>query len=262
MRTVKRAFLILEVLASEARKLSLMEISAKSRLDKATCLRFLGTLEGIGLIQRDERTRLYELSPKVVLFSNAFLKAGRIEERARPYLERLVSETEETAYYTIRNGDFRVTLYLVESPHETKTLVDVGAPVPLNSGCVSRAMLAFLPENEVRRIVYRKPIPRLTPWSITDPEKIRRKLLEVRAKGYSIGIRERAPDTNAVAAPVFNSHGVVASLAIIGPSERLTRKACEKFGPVVRRLSQKLSREMGFQASDENHQGKFRRLAT
>lgn len=247
MRTLKRAFVILETLASAAKKLSLVEIAEKTRMDKATCLRFLSSLEEIGVSRKDERTRLYELGPKALFLGNGFLKTLRIEEKVSRYLERLVLETEETAFYSIRRGDSRVTLYLQESPHETRTLVDLGIPIPLTSGCASRAILAFLRDEEIHSILDREDIAPSTPWSITESGQVLKMITEIRACGYAIGIRERAPTTNAVAAAVFNSEGVVASLVIVGPAERLTKKVCEKFGPIVRDLAQKLSAEMGAQ---------------
>lgn len=262
MRTLKRAFLILETLAGEAKKLSLMKISEKTRMDKATCLRFLSSLEEIGVARKDERTRLYELGPKALFLGNGFLKTLRVEEKVRRYLERLVSETEETAFYSIRTGDSRVTLYLHESSHETRTLVDLGIPIPLTSGCASRAILAFLPEDEIHSILRREAIAPSTAWSITDSSQILKKITEIRARGYAVGIRERDPSTNAVAAPVFNSEGVVASLVIVGPAERLTKKVCEKFGPGVRDLAQKLSEEMGSQAFARPLPGQLEKVAT
>jgi IclR family acetate operon transcriptional repressor len=110
------------------------------------------------------------------------------------------------------------------------------------------AILAFLPQEEIDRILSKARTPRLTPWSIVKPDQIRKKIVEVRARGYAVGIRERTPTTNAVAAPVFDSQGVIATLAIVAPAERLTRKACEQMGPIVRDLALRLSEEMGFQA--------------
>lgn len=261
MRTLKRAFLILETLAGEAKKLSLMEISEKTRMDKATCLRFLSSLKEIGVARKDERTRLYELGPKALFLGNGFLKTLRVEEKVRRYLERLVSETEETAFYSIRRGDSRITLYLQESPHETRTLVDLGIPIPLTSGCASRAILAFLREEEIHLILHKEAIASFTPWSITEPGQVIKKIIEIRARGYAVGIRERASSTNAVATPVFNSDGGIASLAIVGPAERLTKKACERFGPVVRDLAQRLSEEMGFQAFARPLRGSLKKVA-
>jgi DNA-binding IclR family transcriptional regulator len=261
MRTLKRAFVILETLASAGKKLTLMEITEKTRIDKATCLRFLSSLDEIGVVRKDDKTRLYELGLKVLFLGNGFLKTLRIEEKARRYLERLVLETKETAFYSIRRGDSRVTLYLEESPHETRTLVDLGIPIPLTSGCASRAILAFLPQDELHSILRREAIAPFTPWSITDSSQILKKITEIRARGYAIGIRERNPSTNAVAAPVFNSDSVVASLVIVGPAERLTKKVCEKFGPVVKDLAQKLSEEMGSQAFARPLPGQLEKVA-
>jgi DNA-binding IclR family transcriptional regulator len=76
-----------------------------------------------------------------------------------------------------------------------------------------------------------------------------------------VGIREIAQNTNAVAAPVFNGEGVIASIAIVGPTERLTKKACEKFGPVIRDYARKISEEMGFHAADTIGRGGTRKAA-
>jgi IclR family acetate operon transcriptional repressor len=118
--------------------------------------------------------------------------------------------------------------------------------VSLTNGCISRAILAFLPEQEIDRLLHKESIVAVTPWSITDPKQIRKSIAEVRSRGYSVGIREIAQNTNAVAAPVFNGEGVIASIAIVGPTERLTKKACEKFGAVVRDYADKVSEEIGF----------------
>jgi IclR family acetate operon transcriptional repressor len=250
MRTLKRAFLILETLAGEAKKLSLGEISDKTRMDKATCLRFLASLEELGLVSRDPRTRLYEMGPKAIFFSNGFLKTLRVEDRVRPYLERLAAETEETAFYSVKKDGARVPLYVHESRHVTRTQVEIGMAVALTNGCISRAILAFLPEEEIERLLRKKSIVPVTPWSITDPKEIRKRITEVRARGFSVGIREIAQNTNAVAAPVFNGEGVIASIAIVGPTERLTKKSCEKFAPVIRDYARKVSEEMGFHAAE------------
>jgi hypothetical protein len=60
---------------------------------------------------------------------------------------------------------------------------------------------------------------------------------------------------------VFNNEGVAASLVIVGPAERLTKKVCEKFGPVVRDLAQKLSEEMGSQPFARPHTGQLEEVA-
>lgn len=248
MRTIKRAFLILQTLADQGGRTSLTGLCKKTRLDKATCLRFLNSLEDIDMISKDGVAQ-YEIGPKVVHFNNAFLKICRVEEKVKPVLEHLVGKTEETALYSMRSEDSRVSLYLVESPHQTRTLVDVGIPVPLASGCVSRAILSFLPEKEIEGILKRREKDlRLTAWSITGRRLIFEKILQTRAKGYATGIKERAPNTNAVAAPVFNNDGVIGSIAIVGPTERLTRRACERWGPLVKLSAQKLSQGLGSQS--------------
>ena len=122
-----------------------MEITEKTRMDKATCLRFLTSLEDIGVVREDQKTRLYETRPKGMFLGNGFLKTLRIEEKVQtlPGTFRLGDRGNRLLFHSKRRS--RVTLYLQESPHETRTLVELGIPIPLTSGCASRAILAFLP---------------------------------------------------------------------------------------------------------------------
>lgn len=253
MRAVKRAFSILKILADETRNgsLSLTEVSDKARLDSSTCFRFLSSLEEIGVVRKDDTTRGYELGPRLLFYADSLLKNLGLEQRVKPFLQSVVSITKETAFYSVRNGDYRATLYFVESPYETITRVAVGIPQPLTSGCSGRATLAFLSDEETRRILRKYPVDPVTPWTISDPAEIKKKISEARSKGYAISIRERVSGTNAVAAPVFNNNGVIGSIAIVGPAERLTKKACEKYSSVLKEAARELSGEMGVWTSTE-----------
>jgi DNA-binding IclR family transcriptional regulator len=136
------------------------------------------------------------------------------------------------------------------------TRVHVGNLVPLTSGCAGRAILAFLDDEEAKRVFHSQPVQALTPWTITKPSEIQKKIAEVRTKGYAISIREKIPDTNAVAVPVFNGNGVVGSVAIVGPAERLTKKTCERFGPILKETGTRFSQEMGFEPSGKRVLGR------
>ncbi len=247
MRAVQRAFSILKILADETRNgpLSLTEVSDKARLDSSTCFRFLNSLEEIGVVRKDDSTRSYELGPRLLFYADSLLKNLGLEQRVKPFLQSVVSSTKETAFYSVRNGDYRATLYSVESPYETITRVVVGVPRLLTSGCSGWAILAFLKDEETQRILRKYPIEPATPWTLTNPAEIQKKIGEARSKGYATRIRERVSGTHAVAAPVFNNYGVIGSIAIVGPAERLPRKACEKHGPVLKQAARELSAEMG-----------------
>lgn len=247
MRAVQRAFSILKILADETRNgpLSLTEVSDKARLDNSTCFRFLDSLEKIGVVRKDGSTRGYELGPRLLYYADSLTKNLGLEQRVRPFLQRVVAATKETAFYSVRNGDTRAILYCFESPHETLTRVAVGIPQPLTSGCSGWVILAFIADEEVRRILGRLPRQPATPWTLTDAPIIRRKIAEARCKGYAVRIRERVSGTHAVSAPVFNNDGVVGSISIVGPAGRLPRKACEQHGELLKQVARELSAEMG-----------------
>jgi IclR family acetate operon transcriptional repressor len=246
IRAVNRAFLILDVLARKGPTASLTEMSESTHLDVSTCLRFLSSLEEVGVVRKDQKSKTYGLGPKLVYFADRFLRMVNVQDVVKRHLERLVQITEETAFYTIRNGDYRVTLYSIESPHDTIAKVNVGLPMALSAGSSGRAIMSYLREEEIERFLSKDREADLQPKEIIKPTELKKEILKIRAKGYAVRLREPFPTSNSVAAPVFDSNGVIGSIAIIGPAERLTSQLCERFGPTLKEIAQGLSGEMGW----------------
>ena len=245
LRAVKRAFLILEILAKRESSASLTEISEQTQLDVSTCLRFLNSLEEIGVVRKDQKSKTFRLGPKLVYFSDKFLRSVNVQDVVKRHLERLVSITKETAFYTIRNGDYRVTLFSVESPHNTIAKVNVGLPMALSTGSSGRAILSFLPEEEMERYLTKQLSEEFHPRENIKAAEVRKEILKIRTKCYAVRLKEPFPTSNSVAAPVFDSSGVIGSIAIIGPAERLTSQLCESYGRTLKQVADSLSEELG-----------------
>ena len=76
------------------------------------------------------------------------------------------------------------------------------------------------------------------------------KVDEVKARGYSISMRERDLDTGGIAAPVSDDRSVVGSLAIIGPVDRMKRSGIQKLGKQVQRIAAEFTRELSIGRGD------------
>jgi DNA-binding IclR family transcriptional regulator len=105
-------------------------------------------------------------------------------------------------------------------------------------------MLAFLPE-PAREGVLSERLVRLTPNTPTDPYWLREELERVREEGMAYSAGEWQPGSYGLAAPLFDSRGVVGSIGVCGPVRRLETGVVERYGAAVKAVSRQLSWELG-----------------
>jgi DNA-binding IclR family transcriptional regulator len=102
--------------------------------------------------------------------------------------------------------------------------VQIGAQHPLHAGASSKAFLAFLPEDEIDEYLG-KPLPKVTPATITDRRKLRRELVQIRERGWAQSFDERQVGAGSVAAPVLDYRDYpLAVVSVCGPADRMVKE--------------------------------------
>lgn len=172
-------------------------------------------------------------------FSNLELRA-----RALAYLRALHHDTWETVALSALVGRQPVCIDQLVSPQEVKLIVPLSEPFPLHAGASGRAMLAFLPA-DTREAVLRHPLEPLTPRTVVQPAELRALLDTVRSEGVALSRGERQVGGAAIAAPVFDSQGVVGAMSICGPEQRFDDRTVERYLPPLKAAAAQLSRELG-----------------
>ena len=126
------------------------------------------------------------------------------------------------------------------------------AASPSSTSSLGKAILAWLPEAEVTKILHRVGLPRLTDRTIADPEALFADLALTRRRGWAVDDEEKAEGMRCVGAPVFNEHGeVIGALSVSGPTVRMTHERLGEIGPLVKRAAAELTdRVGGVQVSD------------
>jgi DNA-binding IclR family transcriptional regulator len=227
--------------------LRLTDISQRVGLHKSTAHRLLSVLKKKGLISADPTSQLYSLGPGVVELAWVVLRQQDLRTVCLPYLEQLQRATNETASLYTRMGDKRICVEECESGQAIKYSHTVGLTAPLHVGAPGKALLAFLPEEELTPLLAELPLTAITPYTITDCEQLKAELAVTRKRGYAVSSGERSPGAAAVAAPIRDGSGqTIAAIGVLGPSQRLTRKVLRELGPQVMQAAQKISAEFGY----------------
>lgn len=188
---------ILEVLA-DGRRRSLGELVTETGQARATCHRLAHALQAHGLTHLgvDER---WELGDRLGELAGTVCGPGLVAAAAGA-LHRLVEETGESAQLYVVRGGQRICAAAVESPQSLRTIVSVGAVLPLDRGSAGQVLSGR-------------------------PAAVRR--------GWAESVEEREKGVASVSAPVRRNGSVVAAVSVSGPVERTSRQPGRRYAVAV-----------------------------
>jgi IclR family KDG regulon transcriptional repressor len=228
VRAVERALDIL-LCFTDSSDLSLTEIASRVSLHKSTVHRLLASLEGKGFILRDFATDKYRLGFRIWELSANMAHSDDPAIILLPEMERLRDQLDETISLYVSDGLERVRIQAVESNQAIRRVAAIGARLPLYVGASSKILVAFAGPQVQEALMKAKHMP-----AGLERSSFLKQLAAVREQGYATSVEERELGAAAVAVPIFNqAHELVASLAVSGPSNRLTIEKMKGHAPIL-----------------------------
>ncbi|MGE0725981.1 MAG: IclR family transcriptional regulator [Alphaproteobacteria bacterium] len=232
VKSMHKAFAVLEAFRDNDRFLSLAELATITGLDKSAVQRFTHTLRTLGYLEQDPQTRRYALGRRVLDLAFGFLKSHPLVERAAPVLVDLRRAVRERVDLTLLDREEVLYVFRMQSKRETFAAALVGRRVPLFCSAGGRAILARMDEAEAQRRIESVARPAYTPLTKTDPAKIMAEVRKARRQGYAIQVGEWRPAEMVAAAALVDRTGapigavhVAASVSEWDPAEFERRMA-------------------------------------
>lgn len=222
INSLRRGLIILELLATEPEGLLAKTVGFRTGLNLSTCYHLLNTLVAAGYVVKQPETQRFALTGKVTFPSFTSLEQARLVPHLLPHLNALRELTSETAYLSVRQGDEIIVSAIVESPQALRvSLLHVGYSGAAHAMALGKAILAFLPDQDVSAYFARFGMPALTQNTISNYPTLSTELTNVAQQGHSIDLEEFAPGVCCIGAPIFGMAGrIVGSLAISLPKSR------------------------------------------
>ncbi len=232
--TLDRALALVEAVEHGARTLG--AAAGATGLPRSTAHRLLKALEAHGVVGL-ERGSGYRLGARLLQLAATARRDAPLRDLAHPALERLARETGESAQLYVRSGDARVCVDAVESERELRTIVPVGASLPLSAGSAAKVFLAWDP-HRVRQI-----------RRAADPDRFARDVELVRSRGWASSSGEREAGVGSVSAPVVGPDGALSAVvSVSGPAGRMGRVSGRRAVPAVQRAAAEIEVALGVPA--------------
>lgn len=246
LQVLERAFAILEAFTEFRPEWSTSDLARYLELPIPTVHRLLGALARLGYVARDEQTRRFRLGGAAMQLGERARAVSDLRAVALLPLRRLSEATDETAVLTVlsHERDRSVCLERVETSQPLRLSVQPGSVLPLHAGASQKALLAFMPEGEVDRLLDRL-LDRLCTATITDPRQLRRDLEVIRERGWASSYEETNVGVWGIAVPVISEDDVVCAVGIAGPSARLSDEGFRRDVPSVQRAALAVARSLG-----------------
>lgn len=243
VQSVEKAFRVLTAFDAEHPTLSLSQLAIATRMDISTAQRFSHTLQQLGYLSKDPRTKHFELTTRTLQPAYHYTQSNALVRLVSPYLIDLRRETGEAVSFSVLEGSNIVYVVRLLSSHSLAIKVSVGAHVPAYCTAPGLAMLAHLPSTAARGILQSSNLRAYTERTETRIPSIMARLREVASKGYAVNVEEFIPNDITIAAAILGRGLLpIGAINIATTTERSTPADAERrFAPLITSVARAVS---------------------
>jgi IclR family pca regulon transcriptional regulator len=244
LEALARGLRVLEAFNQDRKQLTLSDIAKLVDLPRASVRRTLHTLVALGYAETD--SRLFRLTPRVLMLARAYLLSNAVSDILQPALERLSLEIDESCSAAVLDGE-EVMMIAHASPKRMIPIsAQVGFRLPAFATSLGRILLAALDDRRLDAFLARIQPKKITSSSILDKRELRKAILGAREDGYALADQEAEIGFRSIAVPLRRLDGrTIAALNVGIHSERMPLKAMHgRFFPKLQGLADELQQQL------------------
>ncbi len=228
IHSVEKAFKLLNAVASQGNWIGVRELSRLTGINPATAQQLLKTLQKTGYLDFDENSRRYKIGIAAVLLGNAVDIPDKIAEFAKPYIDQIFDEFNETTVAITMERGVMLSVYWRQSTRELSVAPPnrriISNPHVTASGL---ALLSCQSQEFLSNYISIHP-------DINDKDDFLSKLNYIKENGYAEAINLNNSGVAAYGAPAFDASGK--AVLAIGWSIPLTRFTDEIKKQIISRI--------------------------
>lgn len=242
-----RGLNIIEFLASQDKDISFSEIRLHLKIPSASLQRLLTVLQEKDYLRQNPENGKYQSGLKLITLGSVLLSRLDLRTVARPFMQKLMVKTGETVELAVLDKNEILYIDKYESVESVRLVAQVGSRyTTLYPTAVGKVFLTYMPEEQFEQIIRKCGLKKFTENTITDLEKLKKELKEVRLKGYAFDDQEVRLGVRRIAAPIFDSSNQLAGvIGIAGPTFRMRKSRIDELAAIVKQIAKEISHELG-----------------
>ena len=227
-QSIQKAIILLRQTAAHPSGASVSALARDAGMPRATALRLIQTMESEGLLIRVPDHDRVLLGPELVRLARQVDMGTILHELAGPYLRALTDAVKETVTLSVlaQDADLDV-VQQISGPQHLVPRSWLGRRFPLHASSSGKLLLATGDQTRLDQLLPR-PLPAVTPHTITSRRALKRELDQIRARGYATTVDELEAGLSGISIGVYGTHGTfVGSVNVSGLSQRFDEAARE-----------------------------------
>ena len=246
LSSVKNAMRILRLFKKGQEELSVTEISRLIDLPKSTTHRLISELVYEGFLSKNPKTNHYRLGLSLLTLGGVVFSHRDLYLEAHPIVDNLVDELGETAHICLLEDTEVVYLFRKECHQPERLLTCMGRKNPIHCTSEGLAIMAFQKQKMINSYL-KNTFYSYTEFTLTDPKQLREEMSKIRKKGYAITPNQFYKGFVGIAAPIYDhNENVVASVSIIGSTQRITEDKFPLFIEKIKTAGSQISELLGY----------------
>jgi len=221
------------------------EISTALRIPTSSSYRILDTLDKYGYVRKRNSDKRYFLGYIHLSYAECIFESTDVVGIAIPFLEQLHSETDETCLLALWDGETCTVVYVCGSL-DSDISCGFGEKYQMHANATGKAVLAFLPKNDYRRIISKMEFKQYTKNTITNRRYLEKCLQRVRKEGVAYNVAERYDGLNGLSSPVFDSdERVIGAVTLLGKSVDLDIEQMKEYSEKLVEVAEVITWKLG-----------------
>ena len=246
VQSIGRAFAILEEVARNREGIGLADLSKRVGLHNSTTFHLVKTMVSLGYIRQLKDSKRYRVGRPFFALASSALDEIEMVSMATPVLEDLARESGEASHFAARMGDAVVVIARTPGPGVFQLTDRAGVVRPAYCTALGKVILAAFRPEQFERYLERVELKPLTANTITDPQRLRKEIEEIRRSGIAFDDGELNAEVRCAAMPVRDFSGQVAgAIGISGPVWRLSIQMLQSRAQAIAHAAHTLSKAFG-----------------
>ena len=217
VKSLVKALDILEAVAKASTPPRIADVAIASGISRPTAYRIVQTLVAKGYLAQDEQSGRLSSGFSLLMLSAGLLDRNRLRIEALPHLQSLANLTGERTNLGILHRNKVLYLAGVEKPTLPTIYSRFGKSAPAHCCSLGKAILAYLPQQELQELLAAEPLRAETPNSITSMPRFVEDLELTRQRGYAIDEGEHQENACCIATTIFCQGRAVGAIGVSAP---------------------------------------------